>query len=189
MERSARATADYYEHSEIYREVLINNSSKDRFHSLISKLLEKHRSAPKIDPYLVAVMMSFNPSNPMLEDYYGAMERAVTSLSTKLHCTRVDKFVDPVAGTPKISVAAMHLMQQARCVLVDLTENKQNVYYELGVAQGTGKTCIITAVSGTLVFFYPREHRILFYDSASDLERKLRIELRGIFGWVAAGSA
>ena len=121
-------------------------------------------------------MMSFNPSNKKLDDYFDAMEAAVRSVSSNLKCKRVDK----VPGSPKIAAEFRNLIASARCVIVDLTENKQNVYYELGFAQAKGKTCLITAEEKTTPFFYPREHKIIFYDSARDLREKLAEQLRGI---------
>ena len=66
-------------------------------------------------------------------------------------------------------------------MIVDLSGNKQNVYYELGMAHAKGKHCLITALRGTKPFFYAGEHRILFYDSATDLEQMLIKELSIVF--------
>jgi guanylate kinase len=176
LKRSEIALRDYYAHPEVYREVLINNSSREVFHTTIERLIAKYSNQPSIDPYQIAVMMSFNPSNKKLDDYFDAMETAVRSVSGKLKCKRVDK----VPGSPKIAAEFRNLIATARCVIVDLTENKQNVYYELGFAQAIGKTCLITAEEGTAPFFYPREHKIIFYDSARDLREKLSEQLRGI---------
>ena len=176
LQRSEIALRDYYAHPEVYREVLINNSSREVFHTTIERLITKYSNQPSIDPYQIAVMMSFNPSNKKLDDYFDAMEAAVRSVSSKLKCLRVDK----APGSPKIAAEFRNLIASARCVIVDLTENKQNVYYELGFAQAKGKTCLITAENDTSPFFYPREHKIIFYDSARDLREKLSAELRAV---------
>ena len=125
-------------------------------------------------------MMSFNPSNKKLDDYFDAMEAAVRSVSEKLKVKRVDK----VPGSPKIASEFRNLIASSRCVVIDLTENKQNVYYELGFAQAKGKTCLITAEDGTVPSFYPREHKIIFYGSARDLREKLAEQLRGILSGI-----
>lgn len=65
-------------------------------------------------------------------------------------------------------------------MIVDLTENKPNVYYELGYLHAIGKTCIITAESGTVPSFYPSEYKILFYGSARELRDKLHKELANL---------
>ena len=171
--RSEIALRDYYTHPEFYREIIINNSSRDVFHSTIERVMGKHLNAARIDPYNVSVMMSYNPKNKKLDDYFDAMEAAVTSISPSFCCHRVDK----IPGSPKISAEFRSLAAGAQCVIIDLTENKQNVYYELGYLHALGKTCIITAEEGTTPTFYPAEYRILFYQSARELREKIKDEL------------
>jgi len=176
LKRSDIALRDYYAHPGVYDETLINNSSRDVFHTTIGKLIEKYRNSPTIDPYLVSVMMSFNPSNKKLDDYYDAMDAAVRGVAAHYRCKRVDK----VPGSPKIAAEFRGLIASSRCAIVDLTENKQNVYYELGYIQAIHKTCVITAEAGTQPFFYPREHKIIFYASARELRGLLAVELAGL---------
>jgi guanylate kinase len=176
LKRSDIALRDYYSHPGVYDETIINNSSREVFHSTIGKLIEKYHDSPAIDPYLVSVMMSFNPANKKLDDYYDAIDTAVRGLADNYRCRRVDK----VPGSPKIAAEFRGLIASSRCAIVDLTENKQNVYYELGYIQATRKMCVITAESGTQPFFYPREHKILFYASARELRDVLAVELAGL---------
>ena len=177
LEHSEGALQDYFRHPHVYREIMLNTSSKEVFHDTIQKqLIDKYSDAPAIDPFLVAVMMSFNKSNKKLPDYYDAMEGAVKSISPNYRCTRIDN----TPGSVRIASEFRSLIHRARCSIVDLTENKQNVYYELGYAHARGATCIITAEEGTEPSFYPREHKIVFYDSAHDLKKKLVGELMGI---------
>ena len=161
---------------EAYQEILINNSSRDVFHNTIDRLILKYAKRPAINPYLIAIMMSFSPSNKKLDDYFDAMEAAVRNVSPRYVCRRLDK----VLGSHKISDQFRSLIASSRLVIVDLTENRHSVYYELGFAQATRKACLITAEAGTNPFLYPREHRIIFYDSARDLRTKLVGELRGV---------
>jgi guanylate kinase len=180
LKRSDIALRDYYSHPGVFDETIINNSSHDVFHNTINMLIAKYQDAPSINPYLVSVMMSFNPSNKKLDDYYDAMDAAVQGISRKYMCKRVDK----IPGSPKIAAEFRGLIASSRCVIVDLTENKQNVYYELGYIQAARKTCVITAEAGTQPFFYPREHKIIFYASARELRDTLRAELAGLLdGW------
>ena len=176
LKRSNIALRDYYGHPGVYDETLINNSSRDVFHATIARLIEKYRDLPSIDPYLVSVMMSFNPSNKKLDDYYDAIDAAVRGVSAGYGCKRVDK----VPGSPRIAAEFRGLIASSRCAIVDLTENKQNVYYELGYIQAIGKTCVITAEAGTQPFFYPREHKIIFYSSARELRALLTVELSAL---------
>ena len=172
VERSYQPLKDYYRHSDVYREVLIN-ASEDRFNSVIDRLLEKYAGMPSIDPHLIAVLMSFNDDNEQLRDYYRAIQVAAHQLSPNYRCTRVDE----LPGSGQIGADFQNLVSRARCLIVDLTENKQNVYYELGQAHARGATCIITALAGTEPSFYARQHRVVFYRSAEDLVPRLTAEL------------
>jgi guanylate kinase len=174
--RSDIAERDYYSHPDVYKEILINNSAREIFHNTIDRLVAKYGAMPSIDPYLISVMMSFNPKNRTLEDSYDAIEQAIKGISSKFDSRRVDK----APGSPKIASEFRNLIARSRCIIVDLTENKQNVYYELGYIQASGKSCIITAQEGTVPFFYPREHKIIFYASARELRERLKPELEGL---------
>jgi guanylate kinase len=183
LKRSVLALRDYYSHPDVYKEVIINNSSREVFHNTIDRLIAKYRAYPSIDPFLVSVMMSYNPDNKKLDDYYDAMEAAVRSTAPQFACRRVDK----APGSPKIAEEFRQLITRSRCVIVDLTENKQSVYYELGYIHASGKACIITAEEGTTPSFYPREHKILFYRSARELRDQLVRALTGLLqGWPSA---
>jgi guanylate kinase len=176
LERSELALREYYAHPEVYREILINNSDKNVFHATVDRVMAKYENAPKVNPHLISVMMSFNPSNKKLDDYYEAMEEAVAQISTSLRCRRVDS----APGSPKIAGEFRSLAAASRCLIVDLTENRQNVYYELGYIHASGKPCLVTAEEGTNISFYPREYKVLFYGSAGELRRNLERELRGV---------
>jgi len=183
MERSDIALRDYYAHPEGYQETLINNSSRDVFHNTINRLIEKYAKQPSIDPYLIAVMMSCNPSNKKLDDYFDAMVAAIKNVSTLYEYRRLDK----VPGSHRIAEQFRNLIERSRLVIVDLTENRQNVYYELGFAQAIRKPCLITAEEETEPFLYPREHKIIFYDSARDLRVKLTRELHSVLVDIPSG--
>jgi guanylate kinase len=173
LQRSEIALRDYYSHAEFYREILINNSSKEVFHSIIDRMIDKYSAVPRIDPYSFPVMMSFNPENKKLDDYYDAIESAVKSLSPQYLCRRIDK----IPGSPKIASEFRRLAVSARCVIVDLTENKQHVYYELGYLHALERTCVITAEEGTQISFYPAEYKVVLYRSARELRQRLQQQL------------
>ena len=176
QERSKIALRDYFTKPEFYRDVIINNARIDVFHSTVDRIVSKYASQPSIDPFLVSVMMSFNPGNNRLDDSYDAIQRSLGQVSPRYRCERVDK----APGSPKIAEQFRRLIAHSGLVIVDLTENKTNVYYELGFIQASGKRCIITAIEGSDPSFYPREHKILFYRSARHLEQLLRPEIETI---------
>jgi guanylate kinase len=178
LDRIREAFEDYLLHPQIYREVLINNSNIAEYHRLIDILLEKHKGSPEIDEKLVFVLMSFNPENHNLVDYYNAMKRAVIKYDPSMKCINLDE----VPGSFKISDTAKKKVRNCRLVIVDLTENKPNVFYELGYVHGIAKDFIITAHKTTPEVFYSSEYKTIYYDNATELENILLKQIRGILG-------
>jgi guanylate kinase len=178
LERIEIAFQDYLRHPRIYREVLINNSSIEDYHRLIDLMLTKYKSSPDVDERLVFVLMSFNPDNPNLIDYYKAMKRAVARYDPSLRCISLEE----MTGSFRISDTAKENIRNCRLAIVDLTESKPNVYYELGYVHGIAKSCIITAHVDTPKLFYPGEYKIVYYRNASELEDRLSRELKGGLG-------
>lgn len=173
MERSFAPLDDYFDDPSAYREVLINDLSEPRLTNVAQRLLEKYQASPSIDPYLIAVLMSFSPDSPELRDCFSAMQAAAHALSSHYRCERLDD----LPSSEPITSAFEALVSRARCAIVDITENKQNVYYELGFAQARGMTCIIVARVGTAPAFYAARHRILLYNSPDHLREQLTAEL------------
>lgn len=167
------AFRDYLSNPHLYNDLLINNSSYDNYINLIRSLLKKHERTISIKDNLVYVLMSFNKNNPKLIDNYNAIRRAINGLNRNLICKRLDDS----RGSYKISDECKKQINECRIAVFDLTENKQNVYYELGYAQGIGKTCILTAEDGTEEQFYSNEYKILYYKSVTELEYKLTMEI------------
>ncbi|SRR6266481_2292609 len=176
MARNLTAFDDYLRHPGIYREIIINNSSQTDFKRLIDLMVEEHSPVPTVDPKLILVLMSFGKKNSALEDYYAGMKRAVASIDATLKCVRLDE----LSGTFRISDTARDFISRCRLAIVDLTENKQNVFYELGYIHGLRKTCILTSTSKNPKMFYTQEFKTIYYDNASDLENRLQHELKAV---------
>jgi guanylate kinase len=177
LKRLDIAFRDYLNQPDIYKEVIINDSSVADFHRLINIKLKKYAENPDIDENLIFLLMSFNPDNPLLEDHANAIKRTVTNYDTGLKCINLD---DVKEGAFEIARAAKEHISKCRIAIVDLTENKPNVYYELGYVHGIAKNCILTAHKSTTPHFYPAGHKILFYKNTAELERMLAGELKGI---------
>ncbi len=172
-EKVKSAFRDYLNAPHLYTDMLINNSSYDNYINLIRSLIRKHEATIDIKDNLVYVLMSFNKNNPKLTDNYNAIKRAVEGLNNGFNCRRLDDSI----GSYKISETCKRQIRNCRIAVFDLTENKQNVYYELGFAQGIGKTCVLIAEEGTETQFYSNEYKILFYKSLTELENKMKIEI------------
>ena len=55
LERSKIALNDYFRHPDVYKEVVINNSSRDDFHHIVERLVAKYDKVASCDPYLVVL--------------------------------------------------------------------------------------------------------------------------------------
>lgn len=119
------------------------------------------------DPDYVFLMMAITASDPLLDDAYGAVERACSALGRRVE--RVDRAV----FTGEITEKILSSIELAGTVIADLTHERPNVYYEIGFAHGRGKQVILTAREGTKAHFDLQSQKILFYRSATDLELRL----------------
>jgi len=176
MERNNRAFGDYLRRPYLYKEILLNNSSIEDYRRLVEAIMAKYKNSPIVDDKLIFVLMSFNPQNPSLTDYYQAMQRAVNNLDMGFKCINLDD----INGSVKITDTAKQNIRNCRLAIVDLTENKPNVFYELGFVHGMKKECIITASKETKLHTYPGEYKVILYDNASTLEQRLEDTLRSI---------
>ena len=179
LTRLGIAFRDYLNHPEIYSDVIINNASESDFQRLIETTLLKYRRAPDIEEKLVFLLMAFNRTNPALQDYGAAIKRAVRNADPTARCLDLE---DIKRGSYEISAEAKSQIRRCRLAIVDLTENRPNVYYELGFVHGIGKDCILTSHVDSEPHFYPAGHKIIFYKNASELEGRLMEELTAFFG-------
>jgi hypothetical protein len=118
---------------------------------------------------LVFVAMAFDISSE-LSDTYQAICRACSAEDLKAH--RVDDEQD----SGPIPVKILRGIEEAEFLVIDLTIERPNVYYELGYAHGVGNRSVeiaLIAKAGTKIHFDIAHLGILFYESAIDLERKL----------------
>ena len=184
LSRLQQSYEDYLKHSELYREILINNASTTDYHRLIDKMVDKYQHTPDIDARSVFILISFNPENPKLEDYAESIKRAVFDFDSAYGCSSLKDS----PGSFRISDEAKKRIAECRLAVVDLTENSPNVFYELGYAHAIGKKLIITSHVDTPLLFYPKEYRVLRYRNSTDLYRGLLRELPAVLPRIA-GSA
>lgn len=130
----------------------------------------------KIDERYIFVAMSFQ-NDPLLEDTYSTVKRATKNLKKGLRCERVDDINDDFIINEKI----YECIKKSRLIIVDLTGNRPNVYYELGYARALGKQIILIAKEGEKPHFDVSHQNTIFYSNSTELEKKLNSRLRAIF--------
>jgi TIR domain len=82
--------------------------------------------------------------------------------------------VKDIVGDYQITSTITESIQRACIVVVDLTHERPNVYFELGYARGLGKTVITTARDGTNIHFDVKDWTCTFYSDSRILERDLK---------------
>jgi hypothetical protein len=106
----------------------------------------------------VVALMSFTPGKSELEDLLSNYQLACEKFGFK--CSIVsDKTV-----RDRILPSILRAIQNAAFVLVDLTELKPNVFYELGYADGMKKPYIVTAKEGTALPFDVKDIPVTFWN-------------------------
>lgn len=120
-----------------------------------------------LQPGYVFVLMAMLPDDPYLEDVYNAMKRA--SFACGLNAERVDDII----FTEQITDKVLGSIKCAEFIIADLTHERPNVYYEIGYAHAHLKPTILTAREGTKPHFDIQGYPIIFYRSASALEKHL----------------
>jgi len=92
--------------------------------------------------------------------------------------------VDDFHTSGNINEEILHNIQTAEFLIVDLTKERPNVYYELGYAHGIGfgaYDLILLAQEGTNVHFDIRNLRIIYYNDPDDMKEKLITRFKSLF--------
>lgn len=125
----------------------------------------------------VFVIMSFAEKGKY-KDLYAAIQRV---------CTKFDyeaQRVDESNLLKRIIPEILRQVRQSAFVIADVTEQKPNVLYELGFADGVGKKVILLAKKGTKLSFDIHDVPVLFWgDSLVDLEKELVEKVKEIGSW------
>lgn len=110
--------------------------------------------------------MSFTSTDVQLAHHKAmtpVLQRAGFNVLTQLECHN--------AGS--IMQSMLDEIRRSSLILIDLTDEKPNCYYELGFAHGLGKNVIITARTGTKLHFDVSGERCIFWSNWNELSSKL----------------
>lgn len=159
---------------------IINQSKATNFNSQndvkeILNIIKKNESVLKksndedatIKDFLFIVMAMLD-NEPILDDIHSTFKRVCEQ--NKLKAERVDDNF----GFQQINLKILNHIKLAEYIIADLTFERPNCYYEIGYAQALNKKVILTAKKGTKVHFDIVTFPVIFYESMSELERKLK---------------
>ncbi len=171
IERLEIAYNSYLKNPTFYDEVIINSGSKLHYQKIIDDIFNKYKSITQIDPNFIFVLMSFNPD---YNEIYDELVDAAKLVNNSLIVKRIDK----QRGDYKITDEILNNISKARLIICDLTDERPNVYYELGFSRGIKKKVIACARRGTKLHFDIKDFRTILYNSTSELRKEIFLELR-----------
>jgi hypothetical protein len=88
--------------------------------------------------------------------------------------------VDEVESNDRITDRILEYIRKAEFVIVDLTNERPNVFFEAGFAQGIGKIPIYLARHGTKIHFDLKDYPIIQFRNMKELKEKLAKRLNAL---------
>jgi nucleoside 2-deoxyribosyltransferase len=105
--------------------------------------------------------------DPSLEDHLETIKSAAEQCGVR--ASRIDE----EQSNEKITDRILEAIKKARFVIVDLTKERPNVFFEAGYAHGIGKTPIYIAREGTTVHFDVKDYPIIQFKNMTKLKEEL----------------
>ena len=119
----------------------------------------------------VFVIMPFDGKHV---DTFEAIKRSISKASRKLRVTRIDEKPGAFPVVPEIKAA----IEECDIVICDLSEERPNVYFELGFSEGVKKPAICVARAGTKLHFDVAGLNVLFFATYKEMEERLTKEVK-----------
>lgn len=90
------------------------------------------------------------------------------------------QILEEEATTGRIIPRITDGIRRAAFIVADVTENRPNVYFEIGLAQGLGKPVVLTAKVGTELPFDMSDMPVLYWDTQRSLREQLSRRLQAL---------
>jgi hypothetical protein len=121
----------------------------------------------------VLVVMSYSDT-PELVDAWDSFQMVASELGYSAHRVTEEN------ANHRIVPEVLQRIERAAFTIVDLTELRPNVFYELGYAEGLRKRVIVTARRGTELPFDVKDIPTIFWDSQKKLRDELSARIRAV---------
>jgi hypothetical protein len=125
-------------------------------------------------PNLVFVIMSFDEK---MLPAYTVIKNECNFLGLQV------KRADEIAGSGLVTNEVREYLVQAEFIICDLTGERHNVYYELGLAQGLGNDPLdifLVAKVGTTLHFNIAPFRVRYYRSPIHLRKLIETDFKSM---------
>ncbi|MFW9877007.1 MAG: hypothetical protein ACFFG0_28265 [Candidatus Thorarchaeota archaeon] len=116
-------------------------------------------------------------NDPFLENTYQIIKNECKNID--INAIRIDE----IQTSALITKEVLDEIQSSEYIIVDLTLERPNVYYELGFTHGIGKDnekIILLAKKGTNLHFDIRNMRTIIYENHEHLRKELKKRLKAI---------
>jgi hypothetical protein len=137
---------------------------KPKAEPLVAKVREKY----------AFVAMPIDPDRHDLADLLDAIKEAAG------RCGIQAERIDEDLSNERITDRILHSISAAQHVIVDLTDERPNVFFEAGYAHGLGKTPIYVAKHGTKLHFDLKDYPVICFRSLKELKEQLEARLRAV---------
>lgn len=122
------------------------------------------------------IMMPINPNRPELEDIYVAIKEACEMFDIK--AVRADS----IEHQERITDVVLKQIRNCEFLIADLSDDRPNVYYEVGYAHACGRRPILYRKQGTNLHFDLAAFGCPEYQNATTLKALLKKRFEAILG-------
>jgi hypothetical protein len=120
------------------------------------------------------IVMPIDKDDHQLVDVLDTIKAAAST------CGVTAERVDEVESNDRITDRILDSIRKAEFVIVDLTKDRPNVFFEAGFAHGLGKTPIYVARAGTSPQFDIKDFPIIFFQNMKELREGITRRLTGL---------
>jgi hypothetical protein len=110
------------------------------------------------------VAMEMDNNDPLLIDVFDAIKEGAAK------CKISAERIDDVESNDRVTDRILESIRKAEFVIVDLTNERPNVFFEAGYAHGIGKTPIYVARAETKIHFDIKDYPIIFFRNMKELK-------------------
>lgn len=129
-----------------------------------------------VSPNTAFIIMQINRAKPELQDICNTIKDVCVNFGIK--AVRADD----IEHQDKITEVIIDYIQRSEYIIVDLSEERPNVYYEVGYAHALNKKPILFRRLGTKLHFDLSVHNVPEYENLTELKSLLTKRLEAILG-------
>jgi nucleoside 2-deoxyribosyltransferase len=139
------------------------------------ELLGERERAPTISD-TAFVVMPIDKRNPELEDVLNGIKEVCGRFGVRAIRS------DEVEHNERITDVILEHIERCEYIVADLTAERPNVYYEVGVAHALKKKPVLVGKAGTKLHFDLSVHNVIEYANVTELKKRLHDRFEAMLG-------